>query len=119
MRDERVEQAKNKIRSEIAVIIYIAIAVSFIVKRFYLNMSLEECITEYLILIFFSVYEVIRMNMLKVSLFNVYPKRGNRQLMIVMIVAFLIVALAAFAFPLTKGSTVKFSYGSIVPVMIF
>jgi len=76
MKDERIEQAKNKIRSEMAIIILYGVAVSFLVKKLVFNMDIQECITEYLILIFFPLYQFIRMYMMKIS---IYSERGNKQ----------------------------------------
>lgn len=76
MKDERIEQAKNKVRSELAVITYLAIALSFLVKTLAFNMSLAECLTEYLILIFFPLYQFIRMHTMKISL---YSSPGSKQ----------------------------------------
>ncbi|WP_088189607.1 DUF6773 family protein [Desulfosporosinus sp. FKA] len=120
MKDERIEQAKNKIRSEIAVIIYVGIAISFAVKTLLFKMNLQECMTEYLILIFFPVYEVIRMNMMKVSIYSVNPKYRHKQLktLSVFVILFFVVA-AVSVFSSTKGSTVNLSQSSIVFLVIF
>lgn len=40
MKDERIEKAIKEIRSEIAIIIYIVIMISFSVKRLILDMNL-------------------------------------------------------------------------------
>lgn len=74
MKDERIEQAKHKIRSEISVIIFIGVVISFVIKTLVLDMSLRECITEYVIMIFYPLYQFIRMHTLKISLYN---KRGS------------------------------------------
>ncbi|MGC7870713.1 DUF6773 family protein [Desulfosporosinus sp. SYSU MS00001] len=120
MRDERIEQAKNKIRSELAVIIYVGIAISFAVKTLLFKMNLQECLTEYLILIFFPVYELIRMNMMKVSIYSVYPKYRHKQLktLIMLVMAFFVVA-AVSVFSSTKQLTVNLSQSSIVFLLIF
>jgi hypothetical protein len=75
MKDERIEQATNKVRSEIAIIILVGVAVSFVLKTLVFNMHIQDCLTEYLILIFFPLYQFIRMHMMKIS---TYGERGNK-----------------------------------------
>ena len=76
LKDERIEQGKNKIWSELAIIMYLGVALSFSVKILVFKMDLMECITEYLILIFTPLYQFIRMHMMKIS---IYSERGNKQ----------------------------------------
>jgi hypothetical protein len=76
MKDERIEQAKNKIRSEMAFIVFIGIIVSFLVKTLVFKMEFQEYITEYVIIIFFPLYQFIRMHMMKIS---IYSEHGNKQ----------------------------------------
>lgn len=76
MKDERIEQAKNKIGRELAVIILYCAALSFCIKVLVFHMELRDCITEYLILILSPLYQLIRMHMMKVS---IYSKQGNKQ----------------------------------------
>ena len=92
MKDERIEQAKNKIWSELAIIMYLGVALSFSVKILVFKMDLMECITEYLILIFTPLYQFIRMHMMKIS---IYSERGNKQSIkniLIAIYAFLVVS---------------------------
>lgn len=76
MKDERIDQAINKIRSEMMIIILFGAAASFLVKTLVFHMGLKECITEYLILVLSPVYQFIRMHMMKISMTN---ERGNKQ----------------------------------------
>ncbi|SDH32881.1 DUF6773 family protein [Desulfosporosinus hippei] len=92
MKDERIEQAKNKIRSEMAMIVFIGVVFSFLVKTLILNMSLEECITEYVIMIFFPLYQFIRMHILKVSVYS-KSKQSIRNLVITILVLVVISAV--------------------------
>lgn len=92
MKDERIEQAKNKIWSELAIIMYLGVALSFSAKILVFKMDLMECITEYLILIFTPLYQFIRMHMMKIS---IYSERGNKQSIkniLIAIYAFLVVS---------------------------
>lgn len=95
MKDERIEQAKNKIRSEMALIILWCVAISFFIKIIVFKMSIQECITEYLILILSPLYQSIRMHMMKVSL---YDKHGKKQSVkkLIMTIMFLVLASVVF-----------------------
>lgn len=95
MKDERIEQAKNKIRSEMTVIIIWGVAISFLVKTLVFNMNIRECITEYLILILSPLYQFIRMHMMKVS---IYSKQGNKKSVknLIMTIVFLVIASVTY-----------------------
>ena len=104
MKDERIEQAKNRIRSEMAIIIFIGVIVSFLLKTWVFNMDLQDCLTEYLIMIFFPLYQFIRMHMMKIS---IYSERGNKQSLknLLITIAILIAASAVFIFDsMTKSA---------------
>lgn len=109
MKDERIEQAKNKIRSEMAVIMIWGVAISFLVKTLVFKMSIQQCITEYLILILSPLYQSIRMHMMKVS---PYDKQGNKQSVkkVIMTIIFLVVASVVFIVNSAKYN----SNGSII-----
>lgn len=111
MKDERIEQAKNKIRSEMAVILYLGIVVSFVVKTLVFKMNLQQCITEYIILIFFPLYQFIRLHMMK----SIYSECKNQQLLknLLMVIA-IIAVLAAFIMKNSINQT-----GSLGFLMIF
>ena len=118
MKDERIEQAKNKIRSEIATIIFYGVAVSFLVKTLVFNMDIQKCITEYLILIFFPLYQFLRMHMMKIS---IYSERVNTQSVknLIITIAVLVVASAVFIFNSMKKSAVYDWQSSVVFLLIF
>jgi len=104
MKDERIEQAKNRIRSEMAIIIFIGVIVSFLLKTWVFNLDLQDCLTEYLIMIFFPLYQFIRMHMMKIS---IYSERGNKQSLknLLITIAILIAASAVFIFDsMTKSA---------------
>ena len=67
-KDERIEFAKQKIYSEMLIIIYYIAVISFCVKVLFFNMSLAACTTEYVILIFTPIYQTIRARALQVVL---------------------------------------------------
>lgn len=82
MHDERIEQAKHQIRSEIALIILFGATISFLIKALAFHMGLKEYLTEYLILIFFPLYQFVRMQTLKISVPTVNtPKQAVKALL--------------------------------------
>lgn len=118
MKDERIEQAKNKIRSEMAIIIFVGVIVSFLVKTWVFNMDLQESITEYVIMIFFPLYQFIRMPMMKIS---IYSERGNKQSVknLIVIIAVLVVASAVFIFHSMTESAVYVGQNSVASILTF
>lgn len=99
MKDERIEQAKNKIRSEISVIVLIGIMISFLVKRLVFDMDFEDCVTEYVIIIFYPLYQFIRMHMMKIS---VYSGPGNKRSIRNLTITIVILLVASTAIILSK-----------------
>ena len=68
LEDERVEQAKSKIYSELMLIIFYIVVASFCVKALYFHMDLKQCATEYIILILTPIYQAIRSRQMGVVL---------------------------------------------------
>lgn len=68
LKDERVEQAKSKIYSELMLIIFYVVVASFCVKALYFHMDLKQCATEYIILILTPIYQAIRSRQMGVVL---------------------------------------------------
>lgn len=68
LKDERVEQAKSKIYSELMLIIFYIVVASFCVKALYFHMDLKQCATEYIILILTPIYQAIRSRQMDVVL---------------------------------------------------
>lgn len=68
LKDERVEQAKSKIYSELMLIIFYIVVASFCVKALYFHMDLKQCATEYIILIMTPIYQAIRSRQMGVVL---------------------------------------------------
>ncbi|AFM00370.1 MULTISPECIES: DUF6773 family protein [Desulfitobacterium] len=118
MKDERIEQVQQKVRSEIAVIILIGVALSFIVKTFIYNMGLKECMTEYLILIFFPLYQFIRLHTLKVG---IYSQRGSKESRnnLVMVSAMLFVTFALSIYGLFQRSPIGDWQGPLTFLALF
>lgn len=118
MKDERIEQATNKIWSELAIIIYVGVALSFSVKILVFNLGLQECITEYLILIFSPLYQFIRMHMMRIS---IYSERGNKQSLknLFIAIAIFLIASVVSIFKKMKESAVYDWQRSAVFLFIF
>lgn len=68
IRDERVEQYKNKIYGELFQLVYLFVVASFVVKGLYFKMDLSQCITEYVIMIAAPIYQMVRTRQLGVVL---------------------------------------------------
>ena len=68
LKDERVEQAKSKIYSELMLIIFYIVVASFCVKALYFHMDLKQCATEYIILILTPLFQAIRSRQMGVVL---------------------------------------------------
>lgn len=68
IRDERVEQSKNKIYGELFQLVYLFIVAVFVVKVMYFKMDLSQCITEYVIMIAAPIYQLVRTRQLGVVL---------------------------------------------------
>ncbi|TGE38419.1 hypothetical protein E4K67_10760 [Desulfosporosinus fructosivorans] len=118
MKDERIEQAKLKMRSEMAIIILYGVALSFSVKNLVFKMNFQESIIEYLILIFFPLYQFIRMHMMKVS---IYSERGNKQSIknLLITIVILVVASAVLIYNSMKNSAVYDWQSPVVFLFIF
>ena len=68
IRDERVEQTKNKIYAELMQLVYLLVAISFLAKSLYFKMELPQCVTEFVILILAPIYQMVRTRQLGVVL---------------------------------------------------
>ena len=66
--DERVLQARRKIGSEMMMLMYYFIVLAFLVKVMGFGMGLEDCITEFIIMIGVPIYQNIRARQMKVVL---------------------------------------------------
>ncbi|MDD4843668.1 MAG: hypothetical protein PHU31_04985 [Anaerotignum sp.] len=68
IRDERVEQARNKIYGELFQILFLFVMTTFLVKALYYKMELSQCITEFVIMIVTPIYQMVRSRQLGVVL---------------------------------------------------
>ena len=94
LKDERVEQAKSKIYSELMLIIFYIVVASFCVKALYFHMDLKQCATEYIILILTPIYQAIRSRQMGVVLSTKSSRKAllpTAAIIILMAVLFLVV----------------------------
>lgn len=57
MMDERTTQVRNKIMSEMAMLIYLFVAAAFAVKVLLMGKGIRDCVVEYVILILAPLYQ--------------------------------------------------------------
>lgn len=95
LKDERLEQAKNKIYSEMLIIITYFIALSFLYKSLYCHMTLSQCLTEFIILLFLPLYQAVRSRQMGVVLESTAV--GWKKHLPVILVVFFMGALIWFA----------------------
>lgn len=117
IKDERLEQSKNKIMAELMQLVYLFIALSFIVKSLYFKMDLSQCTTEYVILIATPIYQMVRSRQLGVVLATnlrdqISPKKN--------IIAAIIGVVFFFFFWVSSGQQVsaEFAIGYIVTFLV-
>lgn len=118
MKDERIEQALNKIRSEMTIIILGAVAVSFLVKTLLFNLALQECLTEYLIMILAPLYQFVRMHMMKISLYNEPGSKQSLKTLLIVVAVFLVLSAASF-WKRMKGPAVYDWHKPVIFLIIF
>lgn len=70
MMDERTTQVRNKILSELAMIMYLFVVAAFVVKVLLLGKGIRDCAVEYAILILAPLYQYVRARQLKFSLYQ-------------------------------------------------
>ncbi|MBM6829940.1 hypothetical protein H9X85_10545 [Anaerotignum lactatifermentans] len=78
LRDERIEQARNKIWAEMMQILYFIAILSFVIKILFLHQSLQDCAMEYLVLILTPLYQAVRARQLGVVLSAVADPKPKR-----------------------------------------
>ena len=76
--DERVLQARQKIASELMLLMYYFLVIAMCVKVLVFGMTFEDCITEFIIIVSAPIYQNIRARQMKVVLgnFRKYSRKG-------------------------------------------
>lgn len=118
MKDERIEQALNKIRSEMTIIILGAVAVSFLVKTLLFKLALQDCLTEYLIMILAPLYQFVRMHMMKISLYSEPGSKQSVKTLLIVAAAFLVLS-AVSLWGKMKGPAVYDWHKPVIFLVIF
>ena len=93
MIDERVLQARRKIGSEMMQLMYYFIVLAFLVKAMGFGMGLEDCLTEFIVMIAVPIYQNIRARQMKVVL-----TAFNRKATKTSTLSSILVAVAVMAF---------------------
>ncbi|WP_405729293.1 DUF6773 family protein [Anaerotignum sp.] len=75
--DERVLQARRKIASEMMYLMYYFIVIAFCVKVLGFGKGLEDCITEFIIMVSIPIYQNIRARQMKVVL-NDFSRKASK-----------------------------------------
>ena len=91
--DERVLQARQKIGSELMLLMYYFIILAFCVKVLAFGMAFEDCITEFIIMVGAPVYQNIRARQMKVVL-TTFSRKTSK----VSTLSSILVAVAVMAF---------------------
>ena len=101
MVDERLRQGYNKIRSEMAMIIYYAAVISFIFKTTTLGMTIKDTVFEFAVILFFPIYQLIRTRQLGLEI--PFDKKRNTKSRII-IIAVICAVVGAIVFFMNKDS---------------
>lgn len=110
LKDERVEQAKSKIYSELMLIIFYIVVASFCVKALYFHMDLKQCATEYIILILTPIYQAIRSRQTEVVLGTGQDSRKR---------ATPLLLLLLIPFFLRKSEWTNGDFSALLPPVVF
>lgn len=103
MKDERIEKAIKETRSEIAIILYIVIIISFLVKRLIFDMNLQGYITEFAIMIFFPIYQFIRLQTMKTSFYKKGTTKYTSLFLVIITMGVIFIGLIYYVVPKSSG----------------
>lgn len=77
MKDEKIINGINKVRAEFSLIVYYGVILSILIKVFYFGCGFSDIITEYIIVVAFPIYQLIRTAMLKINMWN--SEKGRKE----------------------------------------
>lgn len=117
IRDERVEQTKNKIYAELMQGVYLLIALSLIIKLLYFKMDFPQLLTEMAILILAPIYQMVRTRQLGVVLAGDLRQEMTWKKNILLIIIYVAVFLL-FRVISGKEITLAFFLGDVVSFII-
>ncbi len=75
MKDERIIQTSNKIWGEFGKMVYLFAAAAFFAKVIFLQLKLDDCVVEYIILVGGPVFQLIRSWQLKLTVYKPVDKK--------------------------------------------
>ncbi len=87
MIDERVRQEYNKIGRETALIIYYFAVISFVIKTALMEYSFNECIFEFITMMIFPIYQLIRAHQLGLAITS-ENKKLKSNIFVIIVCAF-------------------------------
>lgn len=91
MKEEKIINGLNKVRAEFSLIVYYGVILSILIKLLYFGCGFSDIITEYIIVVAFPIYQLIRTSMLKINMWNSENGRKNcmRWIYTIVIIAFI------------------------------
>ncbi|WP_458407338.1 DUF6773 family protein [Anaerotignum sp.] len=92
--DERVLQARQKIGSEMMMLMYYFIVIAFLVKVMGFGMGLEDCMTEFIIMVAVPIYQNIRARQMKVVLSDFNKNTSKSSTISAIIVAVVVMLIS-------------------------
>lgn len=90
MKDEKIINGINKVRAEFSLIVYYGVILSILIKVFYFGCGFSDIITEYIIVVAFPIYQLIRTAMLKINMWNSEKgrKKSTQWIYAIVVIAF-------------------------------
>lgn len=90
MKDEKIINGINKVRAEFSLIVYYGVILSILIKVFYFGCGFKDIITEYIIVVAFPIYQLIRTAMLKINMWNSEKgrKKSTQWIYTIVVIAF-------------------------------
>ena len=90
MKDEKIINGINKVRAEFSLIVYYGVILSILIKVFYFGCGFNDIITEYIIVVAFPIYQLIRTAMLKINMWDSEKgrKKSTQWIYTIVVIAF-------------------------------
>lgn len=117
MKDERIMQAVHKVRNELAIITLVLILGSLLIKTLIFDLGFRECLTEYIIIVLFPLYQFIRLHTMKISMKGNGEKYAARKLVIALAIA-IVPAIALMAYYTITQASYNW-HGAAAGLLIF
>ncbi|MCJ7855799.1 hypothetical protein MUJ63_05710 [Lachnospiraceae bacterium NSJ-143] len=111
MLDERIKHGYYKIRNEAALIIYFAAVASFLIKTLILGYSFNQVVFEFIVMIFFPVYQTIRAHQMGLE---INMEKDGRNLVLRNILLALFCGIVCIAYLYFKTGEQGWTYNDII-----